>query len=99
MTNKGSRFIAACILSAGPLMLSTTSSPAWADAPTSAQIDALIEDINAHKQLCDTVTSAQEALYKQCANEQASLVARQQQLGVSDDALNGKLKSRGWRWP
>src|SRR5579864_8807832 len=66
---------------------------------TAAQVDSLVEDINAHKQLCGSVTKKQKALYRQCKNEQASLLARQKQLGVSNHDLNTKLSTRGWRWP
>jgi hypothetical protein len=72
---------------------------AWADTATPAQVDALIEDINAHKQLCDKVQPSETELFQQCAKQQATLVARQQKLGVSNDVLNSKLKTRGWRWP
>jgi hypothetical protein len=91
----------ACTVFLTPMFLSTAISSAKADAvaPSSAQVDALIEDINAHKQLCDKVTVGDGSRFKQCTNEQASLVARQQKLGVSNEALNGKLQARGWRWP
>jgi len=64
-----------------------------------SQVDALVEDINAHKQLCGKVTEKQAALFHQCSNEEASLLARQKQLGVSNQDLNSKLQTRGWRWP
>ena len=64
-----------------------------------AQVDALVEDIDAHEQMCNGVSAAQARLYQQCTNEKAALVARQKLLGESDDALNGRLQSRGWRWP
>jgi hypothetical protein len=69
------------------------------NSPSSSQLDALVEDINAHKQLCDKVTAKQAALFHQCSNEEASLLARQKQLGVSNNDLNSKLQTRGWRWP
>ena len=72
---------------------------AWADPATSAQINALIEDINAHKQLCDKVQASETELFQQCARQQTTLIARQKKLGVSNDELNSKLKTRGWRWP
>jgi hypothetical protein len=89
------------VIGFGPTLF--LSAPAWADTtpPDTSAIDALVEDISAHKQLCATVTPSQAGLYKQCSNEQASLAARQKALGLTDEALNGnpKLKSRGWRWP
>ena len=68
-------------------------------APSSAQLDALIEDIKAHKEMCDKVDPGQAEQVKQCSNEQAALVARQKRLGVSNATVNAKLKTRGWRWP
>jgi hypothetical protein len=69
------------------------------EGPSSSQVDALVEDINAHKQLCGKVTDKQSALFHQCANEETSLLARQKELGVSNKDLNSKLQTRGWRWP
>ncbi len=91
-------------LALGALLAIGAMSPALGQptsgGPTSAQVDALIQDIRAHKQMCDKVDPAQADLVRQCANEQAALLARQQRLGVSDEALNDKLKARGgWRWP
>jgi outer membrane murein-binding lipoprotein Lpp len=93
--------IAVCAAASGSLLLSGGPSPARAQTPEAspAQIDSLIEDIKAHKQMCDKVDASQEALVRQCNNEQTALVARQQRLGISDEALNAKLKTRGWRWP
>jgi hypothetical protein len=84
-----------------PLLISNSNFPAYAQssALSSGQVEALVEDIGAHKQLCDKVTSSQTELFKECADQKTSLVARQQKLGVSDDSLNSKLKTRGWRWP
>ena len=74
--------------------------PLWAQTgASSAQVDALVEDINAHKQLCGKVTDKHAALFHQCANEEASLIERQKELGVSNKDLNSKLQTRGWRWP
>jgi hypothetical protein len=49
--------------------------------------------------MCDKADSSQAAVFHQCANEHAALVARQKRLEVTDETLNGKLKTRGWRWP
>jgi len=83
------------------LTVSVAVPPALADSPTasSTEVNALVQDVKAHKQMCDKVDSSQAALSRQCANEHAALVARQKRLGVSDETLNGKLKTRGWRWP
>jgi hypothetical protein len=69
----------------------TTSSP--------TQINKLLEEINAYETLCSNVTAKDEALYRQCAAKQAPLLKRQKQLGVSNKDVNGKLQTRGWRWP
>lgn len=101
------KLVLACAISLGPLLLSTAPSSAQANnsapadntAPSSAssaQIDSLIEDIKAHKQACDDAAPSPTAF---CANEKAALVARQKRLDLSDDALNDKLITRGWRWP
>jgi len=95
----------ACLIGLG---LSAPNSPAWAQtnaaessAPSSAQIDALIQDIKAHKQMCDNIVASQPVQFQQCANEKATLIARQQRLGMSNDAvtnrLNGSAGTRGWR--
>jgi hypothetical protein len=99
MKNYAFGLIVAGAIGLGSFLLSNAISPARADtaAASSAQIDALIEDIDAHKQLCDKVISSQDKLFQQCKNEHAQLVARQQQLGLSDDAVNSKTKTRGWR--
>jgi hypothetical protein len=101
MTRHVFRLFLTFALGFGPPLLLNSASPARAQttAASPAQVDALIEDIKAHKQMCDNIDSSNAALVKQCANEQAALVARQQRLGISDDALNAKLKTRGWRWP
>lgn len=90
-----------CAIVCLPLTLSTTRAAADDGNATAsaAQIDALVADMKAHKDLCDKVTPSQATLYQQCSNEKARLVARQQALGLTDDALNDKLKTRGWRWP
>jgi len=91
----------ACAIGCLPLVLGTTRLAAE-DADTTAsaaQVDALIADMKAHKELCDKVTPSQAQLYKQCSNETGLLVARQKALGLTDEALNDKLKTRGWRWP
>jgi hypothetical protein len=96
----------ACVIGLGPLLLSIANSPSQAQTPQAAttaparsQIDVLIDDIQAHKQMCEKVHSSKNALYRQCANEQKALVDRQHRLGVSDSTLNESLKTRGWRWP
>ena len=88
-------------IGASSLVSPFATAPARAQtaAASPAQVDALIEDIKAHKQMCGKVTSSQTGLARQCANEQAALIARQQKLGVSDETLNAQLKTRGWRWP
>jgi hypothetical protein len=96
MSKNGRIWVLAVVTLAGtalPLVVSAQTSP------SSSQVDALVEDINAHKQLCDKVTSKQAALFHQCSNEEASLLARQKELGVSNQDLNSKLQTRGWRWP
>jgi gas vesicle protein len=96
-----SGLVLASLVGSASLLLAAPIAPARAQtmAASPAQADALIEDIKAHKQTCDKVDASQTALIQQCANEQAALVARQQKLGISDDTVNGKLKTRGWRWP
>jgi hypothetical protein len=86
----------------GVVNLAAAQMPALADnqtQPSQQQIDSLVADITAHKQACGSVTASQPLDFKRCNNEQAQLVDRQKRLGLSDDALNGKLQSRGWRWP
>lgn len=86
----------------GVVSLAASQMPALADnqtQPSQQQINSLVADITAHKQACGNVTASQPVDFKRCNNEQAQLVDRQKRLGLSDDALNGKLQSRGWRWP
>ena len=78
------------------VFLATTPSLAQDTTQSTAQIDALIADIKAHKQSCDDANPNPPVF---CANEKAELIARQKRLSVSDDALTDKLKTRGWRWP
>jgi hypothetical protein len=90
----------ACAAVLGSLLVIAPPPTARAQTAASpAQVDALIQDIKAHEQMCGKVDPGQAALSEQCANEHASLLARQKTLGVSDDALNARLKTRGWRWP
>lgn len=66
-------------------------------SPSQADIDQLVEDIAAHKSACPDSDPHPTTF---CVNEAASLAARQKRLGIADDALNAKLKTRGgWRWP
>ncbi len=98
--------LAICVVFAGSQGVSSTASAidqqgATADPPssaTAAQVDALLEDIKAHKHICADVKPGDPA-YLQCSNERTALAARQKRLGVSNDMVNSQLKSRGWRWP
>jgi hypothetical protein len=97
--------IPACMFALSATLLSPASSWAQADnsAASSAQVATLVDEIKAHFTLCDPVGPSQATLYQQCANEKAGLVARQKQLGVSDETINAKLTNgaatRGQRWP
>jgi hypothetical protein len=70
--------------------------PSAAQATNQAQIESLVADIKAHKQSCNDNAPNPT---KFCVNEKADLVARQKRIGVSDDAVNKGLQTRGWRWP
>lgn len=89
----------AVLVGFGVVLLADAAARADNVVPTQAQIDSLIADISAHKQACAHVKPSQALAFKRCSNEQAQLVDRQKRLGISNDMLNGKLKSRGWRWP
>jgi hypothetical protein len=93
----------ACAIGLGPLALSMASSPSRAQmvgsAPPSSPTYVLVDDIQAHKQMCEKARSTKDALYRQCANEQKALIERQHALGISNSTLNERLKTRGWRWP
>jgi hypothetical protein len=93
-----SRLSLVCAISFGTPLLSAVPSLAQGNntAASTAQIDSLIADIKAHKQSCDDSVPKPTAF---CANEKAELVARQKRLGLSDNTLTDKLKTRGWRWP
>jgi len=101
MNGRQSKLVLSCLAALAPSMLAVGALPARAEpaAASSAQIDSLIQDIKAHKQMCDKVDPSNADQAKQCANEHNGLVARQKRLGISDETLNGKLKTRGWRWP
>jgi hypothetical protein len=74
---------------------------AYADPapPPGDNIQTLIADINAHEKGCAPVTPKQTLAYQQCKNEEATLIQRQKNLGVTDKTVKDSFKTRGWRWP
>lgn len=90
--------VMACAFSVGPML--PPAMPLWAQIEnsslSSAQIDALIEDIKEFKQSCDSPAQSVTAL---CTTQKADLIARQKGLNITDDEISDKLKSNGWRWP
>jgi len=73
----------------GSVALSTSAS--WANdtdaTRSSKEIDQLVQDYRAHDKRCHGVTSKQATNFKRCTNEQAALLQRQKEHGVSDDQL------------
>lgn len=92
------RFVAvACVTTTAFLAAPAAQAQTAQASPSQSDIDQLVEDIAAHKSACPDSDPHPSTL---CVNEAASLAARQKRLGIADDALNAKLKTRGgWRWP
>lgn len=92
------RFVAVgCVMAAATLAAPATQAQTTQTSPSQSDIDQLVEDIAAHKSACPDSDPHPSTF---CVNEAASLSARQKRLGIADDALNAKLKTRGgWRWP
>lgn len=92
------RMVAAgCVIGAALSAVPAAQAQTTQTSPSQADIDQLVEDIAAHKSACPDSDPHRSTF---CVNEAASLAARQKRLGIADDALNAKLKTRGgWRWP
>jgi hypothetical protein len=104
MENNGvCKLFLACVL--GLVAILPSSAPSSAQSQSEAT-DNLMQDIGAYSNKCmidvnDVNKFMQSAdhttLQQQCANEKNGLVAAEQKLGLSADALNNLLTSRGFR--
>lgn len=105
MTDKKIRkFIQLLTISACATAVFVVSQPAWAGDSIKPPVDALVARIKTYIVSCEQVISRQPAFVKRCADEKATLLTEQKNLGVSDQTINEKLNSGpqsrgGWRWP